>query len=532
MTRRRRGTAFVTAVLVAAAVLLAGCGSSGSGASTPHAGAVSVIAGSELKDLEPYRDQIYNATGVYLDFHYTGTLTGAESIASGSANAAFGWFSSTKYLTLLPGGTSKVVASTPIMLSPVALGVKHSLAQRLGWVNNPNVTWKDIAAKAKTGELTYGMTNPSASNSGFSALVGVATALAGTGSALTSKDINAQALTDFFHGQKLTAGSSGFLSDSYMTQQDSLGGLINYESVLISLNKSGKLHEPLDIIYPKDGIVTADYPLLLLDNSYRAQYDTLVTYLKSADFQNTIMTGTFRRPVVPSVHLDSDFSGQTLLELSFPSSLDVVNTLLFAYLDNFSPPAHTIYVLDLSGSMEGDRLDSLKQAMDGLTGAGQGGTTAFARFRNREQVTIITFSDHVEGDQTFSVTRDASGNVSGVQDIQAYVDSLQAGGGTAIYSAMDQAYHDASAALQQDPSYFTSVVLMTDGENNAGESADDFLSSVGTLPGVSRVPAFTIRFGEGDIDQLNGIANATGGQVFDATTTPLPQIFTQIRGYQ
>ena len=42
--------------------------------------------------------------------------------------------------------------------------------------------------------------------------------------------------------------------------------MINYESVLLSLNASGKLHEPLDLIYPSEGIVTADYPLLLLND--------------------------------------------------------------------------------------------------------------------------------------------------------------------------------------------------------------------------------------------------------------------------
>src|SRR6185295_13886395 len=116
-----------------------------------------------------------------------------------------------------------------------------------------------------TGELKFAMTNPAASNSGFSALVGVASAYAGTGDALTTSDIDVPGLKRFFSGQALTAGSSGFLADAYVRSQDSLGGMINYESILLSLNAGHRLHEPLSLIYPRDGIVTADYPVMLLD---------------------------------------------------------------------------------------------------------------------------------------------------------------------------------------------------------------------------------------------------------------------------
>ena len=111
------------------------------------------------------------------------------------------------------------MATERIMLSPVVLGVKRSVATRFGWAGNPDVTWKDIAAKARAGQLRYGMTNPAASNSGFSALVGVAAAMAGTGDALRTEDIDEGGLTDFFNGQTLTAGSSGWLADAFVTGQ-------------------------------------------------------------------------------------------------------------------------------------------------------------------------------------------------------------------------------------------------------------------------------------------------------------------------
>ena len=82
------------------------------------------------------------------------------------------------------------------------------------------------------------------------------------------------------------------------------------------------------------------------------------------------MTDTLRRPAIPGVPLDPRFTSQTLIELPFPAKLDTIDALITAYLDEVRKPASAIFVLDVSGSMEGDRLDELKTAMKALTGHG------------------------------------------------------------------------------------------------------------------------------------------------------------------
>jgi Ca-activated chloride channel family protein len=191
------------------------------------------------------------------------------------------------------------------------------------------VTWADIGAHSKAGDFHFAMTNPAASNSGFVALVGVASALQQGGGALDQGNINVAALKDFFSGQALTAGSSGWLADSYVRSQGSLDGIVNYESVLLSMNQGNQLKEKLDLVYPKEGIVTADYPLMLLDRSQRTAYDKVTSYLRGPDVQTRIMKTTGRRPAVPGIALDSRFPTQILIELPFPSSLEIVNKLLF-----------------------------------------------------------------------------------------------------------------------------------------------------------------------------------------------------------
>jgi Ca-activated chloride channel homolog len=418
------------------------------------------------------------------------------------------------------------------MLSPVVIGVKHSVAQSLGWSGSTSVTWADIANAARAGNFHFAMTNPAASNSGFVALVGVASAFAGGGAALDAGSVNVAKLKDFFSGQVLTAGSSGFLADGYARQQDRLDGLINYESVLLELNSGGKLHQPLDLIYPKDGIITANYPLMLLNSAKRAGYDKVVAYLRSPDVQKRIMTSTDRRPAVADVRPDSRFTSQLLVELPFPSSLTVVDNLIFAYLDQIRPPAHTYFVLDISGSMAGARLDSVKKTFDNLTGADQTVTGRFARFRAREEITIIPFNGAVVDRTTFTVN-DVSANSPDLKKVRDYVDHLQANDGTAIYDALIAAYGAAKQAKAVEPGRFYSIVLMTDGENNAGNTASGFRNFFNAQSeAVKTIPTFAILFGEASPQELANITTLTGGQTFDSRNVSLASVFKVIRGYQ
>jgi len=76
-------------------------------------------------------------------------------------------------------------------------------------------------------------------------------------------------------------------------------------------------------------------------------------------------------------------------------------------------------------------------------------------------------------------------------------------------------------------------VLMTDGENNAGISADDFNGELGGFgPPLNEVHTYPVLFGDASRDAMGAIATETGGTLFDATTTSLQTIFKQIRGYQ
>lgn len=490
-----------------------------------------ILGGSELADMKPVFDEVYQKTKVGITLDSVGTLDGVEQIAQGKVDGKYDgiWFSSNRYLTLNSEAARRIGKSAKIMASPVVLGLRRSAVERLGW-SGKQVSWSDIASASAAKKFSYGMTDPSASNSGFSALVGVASALADTGAALDTAQIEAVTpkLKDFFASQQLSAGSSGWLSEAFVRRAKEgspIDGLINYESVLLSLA------EPVDVIYPSDGVVTADYPLTLLNSASdeaRSAFDRAVSALRDPKIQQLIVERTHRRPVIGGLKLPDRFGTATLNELPFPAQASAADALLAAYFDKIRRPSRTIYVLDTSGSMRGQRLASLKQAMAGLSGADASLTGRYSKFRAREQVTLIPFSSEPGEPRTFTVPTSAP--ESELARIKAATQALVADGETAIYSSLRRAYEVAGEQIAADPDRFTSIVLMSDGENTSGIDLKAFQQFHKGLS--TSVPVFPVLFGESATQDMAQVATMTGGRTFDARTVSLAAAFKEIRGYQ
>ncbi|WP_307135839.1 substrate-binding and vWA domain-containing protein [Streptomyces aurantiacus] len=523
-TRIRIRTASGVGVAVALALLVtaAGCTSAadepdpGDTAGKAAPGTLRVLASSELADMKGVLEQVREDTGIEVRPTYMGTLDAVDLLAKGRAEGAYDavWLSSDDYLRLDPAAAKQVVSQTPVMSSPLAIGVKDATVRKLGW-RPEDVTWADIEKAVRGGGLTYGMTDPSRSNSGFSTLVSVASALSGAQSALTDADVRQATprLTEFFKGQRLTSGSSGWLAQAYDRRGD-VDALLNYESVLKS--KKG-----LTVIRPRDGVITADYPLSTLASTSRQVRDDvrrLTEALRTPATQRLITDRTLRRPVVPSVPPAAGLDTTRRRELPFPGSRSVADGLLDSYENKLRRPSRTVYVLDTSGSMgEDGRIDRLKKALTDLTGD----------FREREEVTLMPFGSAVKSVRTHVVRPENPR--SGLDAIRRDTEALTADGDTAIYTSLQKAYEQLGA----DDDTFTSIVLMTDGENTAGAGPARFDGFYGRLSeSERRIPVFPILFGDSDRGELAHIADLTGGRLFDAQKGSLDGAFKEIRGYQ
>lgn len=521
---------------VAALLLLLGLTSCGQKAAPPlvedDPNTLVVLASSELRDVEALLPKVEQQTGVKLQLKYVGTLEAIERL-QGSEKVDGVWLASNRYAMLIPAVRKRLLASERTMITPVVLGIKADKAKALGWVGNDNVTWKDIADAAVAGKFTFGMTNPTASNSGFAGLLGLACALSGKGDALEEKDIDAPRLAAFFRAQKLTAGSSGWLAQAYLNEQGHIDGLINYAATLSSLNRDERLKQKLTLIYPKDGLFTADYPFSLVNPDKRAAYDKVLAYLRGREFQSAMTRATLRRPVNAEVSA-ADGDQRSFAELTFPARLEVVDAVLSQFEHALRPATDSSFVLDHSGSMASDkRMERLQTALMGLAGGDQSMSGRMNRFRNRERVFILPFDHSVESEREFQLGQDDQANAQTMAEIKAEVAKLMPRGGTAMFEAVQSAYKSAALRRRTEPERLYTIVVMTDGESNGSLKLADFQAWYRALPAADQgIKIFPVLFGEAQNQQLQALAELSGGRVFDARKADLTLVFKEIRGYQ
>ncbi|MGP3684324.1 substrate-binding domain-containing protein [Streptomyces sp. IBSNAI002] len=524
--RRRRALAALALACLCVVASLTSCTGDRDGPVT-----LRVLAGSELADMQPLFEDLRRETGITLTMEYQGTVEATASLATGRYRHDLAWLSSSRPFQLLlkeGGRRTEGPLSTSTMRSPVVVGLKPEAAERLRRAApDGQVSWADLADAAAAGTLKYAMADPRRANSGLAALVGVATAAAGTGGALRPEDVSCDRLRGFFAGHAVTEDSSGRLADAYVRAEDGLDALITYESELLALNRAGTLRAPLEIVYPKDGIVLSDYPLMLLDPAKRAAYDRLTDWLRSEPVQRRIMERTLRRPVDPGLTRVPGLRAPLGNALYFPDSQAVVDRLLADYAEaRGGRPVRVVFLLDFSRSMRGERIEGLRATMAGLSGADGSGSGTFTRFHQGETVTVVRFGGEVLDERSVTYTGAAD-----LERLRAMVADEGFGTSTAVWSALDHGYRTAADALAKDPGQRVSIVLMTDGENNAGMSLDAFLARYAALPEAARaVRTYTVRYGDADPRELDRAARATGGHMADATGQSLLSAFKEIRG--
>ncbi len=549
------------ALLVISLALLAACGKrtepateAPPPAAAPAGPALQVLATSDLKDIEPLAGQIKAATGVDVQFRFGGTMESTQEVLSGDSAGKpapdVAWFANAKYLLSDAAGQRKVKLQEKIMLSPMAVGVSRSDAEKNGWTKpDARLTWADITRAAKAGKLQYALSNPATSNQGFMALLGVVAAAGGKGEALTAADVDRGAIADFLKGYKIVGDNSTYLAEQFIKGQGTrANAFINYESWLLSLNASGKLREPLHLIYPFEGVSTADYPFMLLNDARRADYQKVVDYLKSDPAQLWLARQTLRRPIKPEVAAQvADLLPARGMQVELPFSPDrqLADGLIDAYLNEFRRPIASTFVLDTSGSMQGKRREQLVEAIHYLAGADASLTGRVAKLTNRERLWFLPFSDRVGEPVRFEIPAgsrvakgvapqvDTDAKLAELKRVRDTADELRMAGGTAMYDAVLTGLQNMLEERKRNPDYQYSVVAFTDGKSNMGRRLDDFKRAYEQLPeDVRGIPVFMVLFGEADAADLKALVEITGGKVFDARKTPLYAVFKDIRAYQ
>ena len=488
-----------------------------------------ILVSDENKDLEPIITDYAKQKGYQINIDYAGTLEIMQKINDNQAYDAI-WSANSIWTYMINSDVATLSNSKATYLSPIVFGIKKSKAQELGFIDK-QVNTEDIINAVSSGNLKFAMSNPSTTNSGASAYLGMLYTIAGNPEVLTEdilKDPEIKyKLKTFFSGLERTSGTEDFLEELFLNGD--YEAVYSYESSIISINQKlesqGK--EPLYVVYPFDGVPFSDNPFVYVDRKDGKKeeiFKDIQNYLVSQEAKN-LMLQKGRRTWYGGINNNVNAelfnpnwgikTNQYITPVKYPTS-DVIKLALNIYQTQYRKPVHVVFCLDFSGSMVGTGYEDLKSAMKYILS--EEAEKEYIQFASDDFIDVVLFASNV---QSVVSTNDGTK----VDKVLDKINDSYPYGGTAIYAATSKALE----ILKKDDKDVRnkSIILMTDGEGNIGSFKD--LSKNYNLVNES-IPIYSIMFGDANPKQLEEIAKLTNGKVFDGKAD-LVKAFKEVRGY-
>lgn len=488
-----------------------------------------IVAGSENQALEPIILDWGARNRVDVAVTYQGSVDISRILGKGDDGAFDAvWPANSIWIEL--GDSQRLVKHRQsILRSPVVLGLRRSIAEDLGWIGREDITIQMIQQAARDRRFRLSMTSATQSNSGASAYFGFLYALSGDPDVLTLDDLGdpatLDAVRDLLAQVDRSSGSSGWLKDSLVANPQAFDAMFNYEALVIEANRelvrAGR--EPLYAIYPANGLAVADSPLGYVDKGDPAKEEAflaLQAHLLSPEVQNELVALGRRAGLIGLSADKADVTvwnpdwgidlGRDIAPIPTPGA-EVIGEALRLYQSELRKPSLTVWVLDVSGSMAGEPIAQLKDAMALLRDPEQAAVNLLQP--SSRDVTILLPFNHRSSEATTFIGADPDDLAKALDEVR----KLEADGGTDLYRALWSALEELQPYYERGTlfDYLPAIVAMTDG---ASETVNrDLLFKRMKESGFGLdVPVHAIAFGQADEAQLRELNQATIGRLFTA----------------
>ena len=487
-----------------------------------------IIASQENKGMEEVITNYAKNKGYDIQFEYAGSLEIMQKLNKGEKYDAV-WLSNSIWGYMLDSSV-KMTNSKCTNISPVIFGIKKSKAEELGFVGKTVYT-KDVVKAIQDGKLKFSMSNPTVTNSGASAYLGMLSTLAGNPEVLTKEHLENEELKNnlktLFSGMERSSGDEEFLEELFLNGK--YEAVVAYESSIIDINKKlqEKGEETLYAIYPVDGVSISDSPFAYIDNKNKDKkniFEDIQAYILSNEGQKLLQQKGKRtwyggtNENVDKTIFNPDWGIDTnkyISPIKYPST-EVIKLALNLYQTELRKPVHVVFCLDYSGSMAGAGEEQLKSAMDYILT--EKASNDFIQFAEGDKIDVIPFNGKVG--ETWSTT-----NGTQTAELLDKINKNDSVGTTALHLACAKAVE---VLKDEDMNkYNVSVVLMTDGQGNVGT----FKMLENSYKQINKtIPIYSIMFGSAMESQLKEIAQMSNGKVFDGKND-LVKAFKEVRGY-
>jgi Ca-activated chloride channel family protein len=469
---------------------------------------------------------------------------------------------------LAPPGTS-------FMLTPLVIAMPEPMAQALGWPDTP-LGFGDILALAQDpagwaakghpewGPFRFGKTNPNFSTSGLGETIAQYYAATAKTRDLTLEDLARPEVETYSRGVESAVVHYGdttltFLNNLY--RADRRGNPFGYASAVAVEEKSvvdynsgnpdgildpgekpRKPRVPLVAIYPKEGTLFSDNPLIVLDASWvskaqRAAAAKFSSFVTQAKNQRRVLKFGFR-PGNPAVALGKPITKANGLDPGQPqTTLEVPKPAVLAgVIDEWNrvrKKARVLLVVDVSGSM-GDEADPRTGATK-LDLAKKAALAALDQFQPEDEVGLRVFSTDI-ANRAPTDYKDlvAIGPMAANKpDLRAEIQRLVPTQGTPLYTVTRDSYETMLDGF--DATRINAVVLLTDGRNEDDRNNDlpgllKYLRTKNEGETSTPVRIFPIAYGaDADEATLKRIAEATNAAEYSAVDpTTIVNVFNAV----
>ncbi len=416
-------------------------------------------------------------------------------------------------------------------VSPVVIAMWRDAAQRLGWPQQP-IGWSELL-NAATANKDFKWSHPSTSSaSGLLATLAEFYAASGKTRGLTVDDVKAPSVQEYVSALEKTVryygeGEAATAQRLAEKGRDYLDAFVASEQVVIDTNQKPGLD--LVAVYPKEGSLWQDHPLALLEapglsDLNRETFRAFASYITSPAAQQIILSKGYR-PADLSLKIDGANSPinsqngvdptqpQTSLQVPSAAVLDVVRETWLANKRR----TNVELVVDTSGSMAGEKLDRVKEALQ---------TFLDQVKSDEERVGLVEFASDVMPRVPLNELKNNRSSLIRT------IGSLESSGNTALLDGVWTAYR----RLQDlnDRSRINAIVVMTDGKENASSLSLNRLVARLQQENQTGVPVviFAIAYGnDADMGMLQAISDATGGQTYEGTVETIRKLYKILSTY-
>ncbi len=442
----------------------------------------------------------------------------------------------------------------PTIYAPLGFAMWRPMAETLGWPDEP-IGWDTIVELAadpngwasygrpEWGQFRFGHTHPGYANSGLLSMTAFVYGVTGQTTDLTAADIYTPQVEEAMRALEEVTAKYGRQAPALLELMAQQGpgylhaaAVPEADTVRFNVERGDELTFPLAFIFPSGGTIWADHPYCILDNAAWVSEEEAEAAAVFRDYllareQQALAIDNYLRPLDSSIPLhaplslengtDPTVSPDTVPPLPSPSA-----EISAAVIDLFNitkRKATVIVVLDVSGSMEGDRIKTARTATNEF----------FGRLDPNDKVGLIIFNDDVTTLQEPARVGDV------VEQLTQRVSGLVADGNTDLYGAVcfaaKQMAKQQQADIEAGESRLYGIILLSDGEDTVGSITENqmFATCLPANAEADGVKIFPIAFGDAaDQDVLLRMAQVTGGRMFSADPDSISNIYLSISAEQ